>query len=155
MAALTPRHMQELWTRMVRIYGLRWTSGFGESDDGTWLTGLHGLMPEELANGVRACIDRPSGWPPLLPEFRALCLGIPDLETAVHKALKGDSDDPVVEAMRKAVSSWDFTHHSAEHVERRLRGCYPDIAEKFVTRHLSLPIEKHKLLLKRETEEEN
>ena len=49
---------------------------FGEADDGTWLTGLRELLPEELARGVRAYINRTDAWPPSLPEFRALCLGI-------------------------------------------------------------------------------
>lgn len=72
-AGLTPRHIDALWERMVRIYGRRWTDNFGEADDGTWLVGLFDVKPEDIARGLDRCRTRESPWPPTLPEFRAMC----------------------------------------------------------------------------------
>ena len=74
---MTERDIAELWTKMARIFGHRWTSGFGEADDGTWLAALRGLTPEQLVVGVHACIHGDFDWPPGLPEFRRLCLRRP------------------------------------------------------------------------------
>src|SRR5687767_12430879 len=70
---LTPRHLEALWERMVRIYGKKWIDNFGEADDGTWLTGLYDVTPHEIARGLDACRTSRSPWPPTLPQFRALC----------------------------------------------------------------------------------
>ena len=76
-SVLTEDHIEELWLRMARIYGHKWVSGFGESDDGTWLTGLKELTPQQLADGLHRCIEGGEEWPPSLPQFRSLCLGLP------------------------------------------------------------------------------
>lgn len=60
---------------MANLYGHRWVSGYGEADDGTWLRGLRGLTPMQLANGLNACCESGDAWPPSLPVFRALCKG--------------------------------------------------------------------------------
>ena len=73
------RLMDRLWTRMTRIYGHRWTSSFGDGDDGTWAMGLHDILPTEIAHGLSACVTRDHDWPPSLPEFRHLCR--PEAET--------------------------------------------------------------------------
>lgn len=72
-----------LWARLAAIYGHRWTSAYGDDPAGlggdTWGVGLFGVTPAELAAGIQACILRNDSWPPTLPEFRALCFGIPSL----------------------------------------------------------------------------
>lgn len=66
--------------KMARLYGSRWTSHFGEADDGTWLKGLSGLAPKDIAYGYEQILMSGEEWPPGLPEFRAVCLGITDEE---------------------------------------------------------------------------
>ena len=79
-----PRLIINLWERMAHIYGHKWTSAHGESGiekneltevARTWATGLRGVTGEQIAVGLRACIDRLDDWPPTLPEFKRLCLG--------------------------------------------------------------------------------
>lgn len=70
---LNEAHMDRLWLRMTRIYGHRFPSAYGESDDGTWLKGLYGITPEQVAHGIGECLKRQDPWPPSLSEFRAMC----------------------------------------------------------------------------------
>lgn len=92
--------MGRLWVRMVKIYGHRWTSSFGESDDGTWAHGLRGLTAEQIALGLSRCVERGEAWPPTLPEFRALCtptpadLGLPTVERAYRDAVFHTAGQP-------------------------------------------------------------
>lgn len=81
---LTPKLLINLWERMTHIYGHRWTSAYGEAavHDGelsdtakTWASGLRGVTGDQLADGLRACVERVDPWPPSLPEFVALCKG--------------------------------------------------------------------------------
>jgi len=56
------------------FYGYRWLNSYGASDDGTWLTSLHDLTPEQILNGINAVRLSGKEWPPTLPEFRRMCL---------------------------------------------------------------------------------
>lgn len=73
-SGLTVEHIERLWERMTMIYGHKWTSAFAQHDDGTWLTGLHDVAPEQIAVGLEACRTSDDPWPPTLPAFRAKCL---------------------------------------------------------------------------------
>ena len=106
---------------MARIYGHRWTSSYGETDDGTWLKGLQGLTPAQVGRGLSRCAThRPDGWPPTLPEFRALCtpapttedLGLPPLDAAYREAALADRDHqwshPAVYAATQATGLFEL-----------------------------------------------
>lgn len=63
---------------MSRIYGAAWVSGYGPSDDDTWLRGLSDFTSEDLSIGLEACAKQKPDedgrlFPPNLPQFRALC----------------------------------------------------------------------------------
>lgn len=58
---------------MQRIYGAKWASQYGASDDGTWDAGLSKFSEEDVFAGLQACIESREEWPPSLPQFRALC----------------------------------------------------------------------------------
>ncbi len=73
-SGLTERHIGLLWERMAKIYGHKWVSSYGETDDGSWLTGLHDVTPEQVSAGLEKCRTSAEPWPPSLPEFRAMCL---------------------------------------------------------------------------------
>lgn len=75
-ANLPPNHpIWELWQRLTEMYGHRWTSQQGEDPNDTWLRGLADVTPKQFGAGLRACCNSGEGWPPTLPEFRALCVG--------------------------------------------------------------------------------
>jgi len=76
--------MTNLWERFTHIYGHKFASAYGESaTDGnnlteaarTWSSGLRGLTGEQIANGLRECINCGASWPPTLPEFVKMCKG--------------------------------------------------------------------------------
>lgn len=77
--------MANLWEKMTHLYGHKFTSSFGPSainEHGglsdsaqTWASGLSGITGDQLASGLRGCLEREDAWPPTLPEFRGLCLG--------------------------------------------------------------------------------
>ena len=79
---MTPRAVLALWSRFSHLFGNRFENAYGPalSETGelhpiaaTWAKALGGFTGEDLARGLRACLDRNDGWPPSLPEFRALC----------------------------------------------------------------------------------
>ena len=76
--------MSNLWERMGHIFGHKFTSTYGEIAfiDGnltevakTWASGLRGITGEQIANGLRECINCGESWPPTLPEFVSMCKG--------------------------------------------------------------------------------
>lgn len=75
--------MIQLWLRMTHIYGYKWVSVMGGSavEDNeltdaakTWQSGLIGITPEHIANGLRQCVASSDEWFPSLPKFRNMCL---------------------------------------------------------------------------------
>lgn len=105
---------------MAQIYGHRWTAPHGESPDaesssaGTWAKGLAGITPRQLGAGLEACIVRADPWPPTLPEFRALCLGIPALIE-----VRREIDTPDAPRSGFAVLVWSLID---SHAYRRAEG---------------------------------
>lgn len=74
---------------MTHIYGHKFASAYGESAiEGnditeaarTWSSGLRGLTGEQIAQGLRECINCGASWPPTLPEFVKMCKGIGENE---------------------------------------------------------------------------
>lgn len=56
-------------------FGHRWTSQYGEEDDGTWLQALRGITPDQVRQALQAVEDSGAEWPPTLPQFKAYCRG--------------------------------------------------------------------------------
>jgi len=119
-------HIETLWVKMAMIYGHKWVSGYGESDDGTWLRGLQDLTPGALAKGLEACLHRLDIWPPTLPEFRLLCLGLPDITTTIGNVMNNFSD-PVANLIRAQIGSWDLQRMSFKQIELRVKQIYPTV----------------------------
>lgn len=128
---------------MAEIYGHRWTSAYGDSTEadgaaGTWAKGLAGITPTQLADGLKACITSSDPWPPTLPEFRAMCLGIPSL-VSVRAEINGKGDrTPFAMLVWQRLDSYQFRQVSAKDAERMLAGAYED-AREFVMRGGELP----------------
>jgi len=81
------------------MYGHRFVSSFGEKDDGTWLSALRDLSPEQIAKGLHACINNYPDWPPALGQFRRLCQIVPE-----------DLNLPSARACYKAACHGDWFH---------------------------------------------
>lgn len=132
-----------MFARLAAMYGHKFTSAYGEDPASlagdTWAAGLAGLTNEQLADGLRACITRNDAWPPSLPEFRGLCMGVPCI--ALVKA----------ELLRDRREWSQFTHLVARYLDvyalrmgdqrtadRLIQGAY-DVAQERVMRGETLP----------------
>lgn len=79
--------MLSIWGFMINLYGRKWVENFGEFYDAegnttdavnTWAQALSRVPLKALDRGLIKCIqERPSPFPPTLPEFYALCEKMP------------------------------------------------------------------------------
>jgi hypothetical protein len=132
--------IRRVWQRMAEIYGHRWTSAYGD-DAGqgagvTWAKGLSGLSPEQIARGIEGAIVSADSWPPTLPEFRALCLGIPTLAAA--KVAINDKENAFSRLMWMRMDPYAFRVASSERAENIIAGAY-HMAREHVMRGGALP----------------
>lgn len=134
---------------MAAIYGHRWVTAFGETPENgagrltiagdTWKRGLAGLAERQIGAGLQACVASNEPWPPTLPEFRAMCLGVPAL-AAVRMELASRS----AERSAFAVLVWRFVdgHRyrlaDGDRADRILREAY-DLAREYLMRGGTLP----------------
>lgn len=121
--------LAEIWVRMLAIYGHRWESAYGRTPDGltgeTWAAGLQGIEPRGIAQGFGACLRSADGWPPTLPEFRAMCLGIPPMALVKAQLKPGNPNpSPFVRLVWQNLDSWAFKHADTDRAERMLRDAY-------------------------------
>lgn len=126
--------MATFWRRMTDIYGHRWTAPHGESSEAgsgdTWAKGLAGVTPQQLAAGLEACIVRADPWPPTLPEFRALCFGIPSLlQVREDLARAGAQRQSFTLLVCRHLDGWAYRHADQHAAERMLREAYADARE--------------------------
>jgi len=141
--------MDRLWLLMTGMYGHKWTSVQGTSDElGIWGKCLHDINGRQIAQGMHFCATRQgdqAAWPPSAPEFREMCLstvsglGIPTVERAWKEACEASYD----------VTVWKFTHPivqeagrltdwysiktgtpKAETVQKRFEKRYNDLTQK-------------------------
>jgi hypothetical protein len=135
--------MRKLWLRMTEIYGHKWTSAYGEDAEKgaghTWAKGLASITPRQIANGISSAISSSDSWPPTLPEFRKLCLGIPSF-AAVQFELRTNKDarSPFLRQVWSYVDSYMFARADQIKAERMLREAY-ELAVEFVMRGGPLP----------------
>ena len=87
-SGLSTELVKKLWLRMAKVYGHKWTSSYGQVDDGTWAKGLAGITPQQLADGLETCVTKSLPWPPSLPEFRGFCLGVNGNLSAEDEAIE-------------------------------------------------------------------
>lgn len=134
--------MRQLWQRMAEVYGHRWTSAYGD-DAGkgaglTWAKGLAGLVPAQIGRGLELAVVSAEPWPPTLPEFRALCLGIPSL-AAVRVELRGGVPaSPFCRLTWSLLDTYRLRLADADRAERMVSDAY-EAAREHVMRGGALP----------------
>lgn len=131
---------------MTAIYLHRWTSAVGDDCSGvsgdTWSGGLAGLTPEQLGRGLKACVISADPWPPTLPQFRAMCLGIPSFE-AVRSEINANGRQtevrtPFAILVWQGVDGFSYWQADAKSAERTLKSAY-EAAREFVMTGGELP----------------
>lgn len=70
------RMITDLWGAMIALFGVRWSSQFGETPDasGQWRQTLSGISRQQVADALSDIRSSGRAWPPTAPEFRAMCL---------------------------------------------------------------------------------
>lgn len=138
------RTLRRLWPKMAAIYGHRWTASFGEAvenDAGeltvageTWQKGLAGLCRAQLTAGVNAALFSANPWPPTLPEFRALCLGIPPLAAVrallARPDLQPKADRPFFRLVWRFIDARRLAEADGQWADRIVADAY-DLARRY------------------------
>lgn len=123
---------------MSRIYGHRWTSTYdadpAEGAGREWAIGLADLTIVQIGAAVDACrrgLATSDGWPPTLPEFRALALGIPAFDAIRAELLSRDSSQrsPFAIAVGRHLDLWAWRRADADRADRMLRAAYERVRD--------------------------
>ena len=135
---LTEKNIRTLWMRMTEIYGNQWIKAHGDYDENnTWLKGLTGVTPSQVANGLSKCLTLI--WPPSLPEFRLLCLNLPDKSLAISEAINNhNSNDPFIIKMRTLIGGWNLTHCNYRELNRLAETAYKQASEQVIAIQMQL-----------------
>lgn len=144
-----PLWLRRLWERMVAIYGHAWTSVHDVSpndDDGkltlsgdTWAKALIGVTPQQLADGLQACIAEGAEFPPAVGRFRGMCLGIPSVERVKLELHSHDDDrSPFTRMVWGLIDGYAYRHASGRDAEKILQRAY-DMAREDRMRGAPLP----------------
>lgn len=139
--------MRTLWLRMTEIYGHRWISAYGaDAEQGagqTWAKGLGGITAQQLAQGLSSALASSDAWPPTLPEFRSLCLGIPTFAAVKHELRTTGTGkrSPFMRQVWEFLDGYLFARATVETADRMLRDAY-NLAAEYVMRggHLPEPV---------------
>lgn len=133
------REIDALWIAMADIYGHKWTSAYGvdaaKGAGSTWAAGLADLTRRHFAAGIDACRVSADPWPPTLPQFRAMCLGIPSLAAV---KLDRDKATPFARLVWQHLDGYRMRQASADAADRMLREAY-ELAREHVMRGGALP----------------
>lgn len=128
------------------VYGHRWTSSYGETDDGTWFHGVKNIPIEKIQQGLRQLLLRANTWPPSLPEFIRLCLGLQDLEMVTQKLFRKDFSDPLTLAIKQQIGSWNLNNHSEKDLRRQIAElydpCFSAIIRQYVVSEPAVALEQ-------------
>jgi len=140
---------------MAEIYGSRFTSAYGAAANATWGKGLAGLSGAQVAAGLRACLTSADPWPPTLPQFRAMCLGIPEfaeVRAELDRSTAGRAPSAFARLAYSHLDAYRWRHADVEKADRLLREAY-DAARKHVMEGGALPEEPVALLQQQEKPE--
>ena len=103
---ISAKHISRLWILMTEMYGHKWLKSFGEQDQGTWLRVLGNVTVEQMRRGIEIIANSGSEWPPSLPEFKAMCLGMGNHKVhKSHQIFKGLAPpEPDIEMVENCLS---------------------------------------------------
>lgn len=141
------KRMIRLWERMTALYGSRWALEYGPalSDAGSlanlaelWADAMDGLSNEQIAAGIRACVDRESPHPPRLPEFLRLCGYRPASRHACHQIAAPSTIQYATSPQQRCQQMADELQAQAEReLTPRLFGLEPDARRRALAAYWS------------------
>lgn len=136
---IEPGVAREIWVKMTGIYGHRWVSAYGvspEHADGNgrstiagamWTRGLAGLTKEQVRAAISRAVVSAEPFPPTLPEFRAMALGIPPLPRVQLVLERPDQQGeyrPFCRLVWLLLDVHQYRSGTAPSRERMLKGAY-------------------------------
>ena len=72
--------LEMIGATMTAAFGHRWTSAHGDDFANTsgslWAIELAGMSRGQIERGLQVAVRSSDGWPPVLADFRAACLGV-------------------------------------------------------------------------------
>lgn len=135
---LPAKRMVEFWLVMTGFYNHRWVSACGDlpiDDAGKftltgklWAHGLHGFTQAQIERALNALMNRADDWPPVLSEFRALCMEIPTLDFV--RSDIGTRDHGFTRLVWQHLDHWMFTRADQRDADRQLRAAYDHARER-------------------------
>jgi hypothetical protein len=129
MSAMTDRKFAEFFAVMSGIYGHKWVAQYGNEPDGisarVWNDGLDGLTLPQIANAVRYYKNTSvtAVWPPSLPEFRSVALGVPTLAKVKHDLRTGTAT-PFIKILWRFIDGYRWKQASYEAADRMAAEAY-------------------------------
>lgn len=154
---------------MAAIYGHRWNSAYGDCLDSsgrltlaadTWRRGLAGITERQVAVGIQSALVSADPWPPTLPSFRSLCLGVPTL-ASLKLRLRKETDDPFTRLVWQNLDGYRLKQVTADKADRMIRDAYETAREHVmsggelpeVSGHIEAPKPEPRTPASRETAE--
>lgn len=151
----TDNGLGELWLGMIATYGHRWISAYGQlphekGEDGKrvitkagaiWQRGLFGIDDAMVRRGFEECIQRPDEWPPSLPAFRRMAMGIPSLaqvKADLRNAAMAQDRAPFTRLVWSYVDSYALARATSVQAHRLLQEAFENAVD-WVMRGNPLP----------------
>jgi hypothetical protein len=140
-----------VWQRMAGKFLARWTSPMGDTpfeptgmltpSGAEWLHGLRGLKRAQLWEAMDRLDNAGKGYPPTLPEFRALAWNHPTLDE-VDDYLNGRGElTAFSRAMATKLDMWKWRHASADQARRMLEKCYQALCTELQDGRVLAPLD--------------
>lgn len=112
---------------MTAAFGHRWTSihgdNFAETSGRIWAMQLAGLGQKSIARGLEAAVKL--DWPPVLADFKAMCVGILPLTIVeLQRAGKPADQHPFTILVGQLIDYTEWRMATAERQERMLSKAY-------------------------------
>lgn len=129
--------------RMTLTYGHAWVSMYGDRASGDagklWAETLSTLTIAQIKTGLEACA-RGGEWPPSMPKFRLLAIGVPSLAQAKHDLRQGTAT-PFTKVLWRYIDGYRWKQASYDAADRMAAEAY-ELAVAAVTSGEPLPDEQ-------------
>ncbi len=132
--SIPENEIDQIFLRFGAIYGHRFTSLFPNQKavkvaKAEWANALGELSGFQINQGLLRCRSI-SDWNPNIPEFVRLATNLPDVFTAINRAMKRNIIDPVTRDICSEISSFDFNNNTRGELKNKIRSAYQDIYER-------------------------
>lgn len=134
---------------MALIYGYAWTSQYGESSGGVggeaWGRALAGLTVTQIGDAIQSCEAVADDFPPSMPKFRRMALGVPSLAKAKDDVRNGRTTG-FTRLLWRYMDPHHYRNASHKDADRMIHDAY-ELASEALMRGEPMPEEDVAVLL--------